>query len=89
MLYAKPIIQIIGKNLPWLTIHTQKNADTQDQKTVQLGSFSQHPARYLAKKSGETLLQELIECKVCYVNQQRFTVAFMANGKRQIQVENF
>ena len=34
MLYAKPIIQIIGKNLPWLIIHTQKNADTQDQKTV-------------------------------------------------------
>ena len=67
----------------------KKNADTQDQKTVQLGSFSQHPARYLAKKSGETLLQELIECKVCYVNQQRFTVEFTGNSKRQIQVENF
>ena len=51
------------KSLARLIIHTQKNADTQDQKTVQLGSFSQHPARYLAKKSGETLPQELIDVK--------------------------
>ena len=59
---AKPIIQIIQE--PSIIDNSQKNADTPDQKTVQLGSFSQHPARYL-----ETLLQELIECHFCYVNQ--------------------
>ena len=68
MPYAKPIIQIMQE--PSVIDNSQKkNADTQDQKTVQLGSFPQHPARYLSKTSSETLLQELIECHVCHVNQ--------------------